>query len=59
MTRNEMIRAMTKHELEFVMSDPDYLEIVTDFFAGGGYTVYSDDNLTAIWKLKYKETENA
>lgn len=59
MTRQEMIRKMNRHELEFLISDPGYLEIVTNFFTEGGYTVYSDEQLTNLWKTKFEETENA
>lgn len=59
MTRQEMIRKMNRHELEFLISNPDYLEIVTNFFTEGGYTVYSNEQLTNIWKTKFEETENA
>ena len=51
MNRIEMIKALTQNEIDWIVGDPDYenVQIIVDFLAQGGYTNYSDDNLTMLY----------
>lgn len=51
MNRIQMIKALTQNEIDWIVGDPDYenVQIIVDFIARGGYTNYSDDNLTMLY----------
>ena len=54
MTRKEMIEILTRHELDWLVnnSEEHYVKDATEFFAFGGYTTYTDDELVrAVRKL--------
>jgi hypothetical protein len=50
--RKEMILALTKNELVFVVENPEQLEDVAKFFANGGFTTYTDDHLNQQYFLQ-------
>lgn len=54
MTRNQMIELLTRHELDWLVSNSEehYVKDATEFFALGGFTTYTDDELIrAVGKL--------
>lgn len=44
-TRQQMIFALTKYELEYLRDNPECLEDTAAFFANGGFEKYTDDKL--------------
>lgn len=43
-TRQEKINYLTKNELEwFLVNGEDWIENVSEFFAKGGFSVYTDE----------------
>lgn len=54
MNRNQMIELLTRHELDWLVnnSEEHYVKDATEFFALGGFTTYTDDELIrAVGKL--------
>lgn len=51
MNRIEMIKELTQNEIDWIVGDPEYenVQLIVDFLARGGYTVYSDDKLTMLY----------
>lgn len=47
MNRNEMLILLTRNELDWLIGDPtpENIEMVTDFFANGGFVDRTDDEL--------------
>lgn len=45
MTRKDMIEKLTKHELTYLLENPDTLDSVVEFFMTGGYHAMPDVNL--------------
>ena len=44
-TRKEKILALTKNELVFVSESPEWLDATAKFFAEGGFSAYTDEQL--------------
>lgn len=53
MTKEEMIKELTRDELQFLLENPDEIAEITDFFAKGGLNSYSDEQLTEVYNLKH------
>lgn len=51
MNRIEMIKELTQNEIDWIVGDPEYenIQLIVDFLALGGYTVYPDDKLTMLY----------
>ena len=51
MNRIEMIKELTQNEIDWIVGDPEFenMQLIVDFLARGGYTVYSDDKLTMLY----------
>jgi len=47
MTRQEMIHALTKFEMEYLQEYPECLADNAKFFADGGFANYTDEQLIA------------
>jgi len=45
MTREQMIKALTTYELQWLVDNPEHLQGVAEFFAGGGFRAWSDAQL--------------
>jgi hypothetical protein len=45
MTREQIILALTRYELEWVIDNPEYKNEVAEFFAQGGFTNLTDEGL--------------
>jgi hypothetical protein len=45
MTRQEMVYALTKFEMEYLQEYPECLEHNAKFFADGGFANYTDEQL--------------
>jgi len=54
-SRREMIKALTKYELEFISGHPEYFDHTAGFFADGGFNSYDDDQLKKQYVLKIEE----
>lgn len=44
-TRQEMIHALTKFELQYLLDNPEWLDDNAKFFADGGFANYTDERL--------------
>jgi hypothetical protein len=56
MNRQELIYALTKYELEwFIHNGHPYIKDVTEFFANGGFNIYSDEELQKKYDLDIAE----
>jgi hypothetical protein len=51
MNRIKMIKELTQNEIDWIVGDPEYenIQLIVDFLALGGYTVYPDDKLTMLY----------
>lgn len=51
MKRDEMIKELTQNEIDWVVGDPDFENIVVsvDFFSKGGFYTYSDEELIELY----------
>jgi hypothetical protein len=59
MTREEMIRDLTKNELEYLFDiNGDFNESV-QFFADGGFNKYKDEELQEQWECTFTDGEPA
>ena len=45
MTRDQMIQALTKYELQYLIDNPELLGDMTDFFVNGGFQNVNIDDL--------------
>jgi hypothetical protein len=56
-TREQMIAVLTHDEMQFLVENPDKHNVteITDFFAKGGFNIYSDEQLNEVYDLKYGE----
>ena len=45
MEREEMILALTRYELQYLLDNPDLLPSNAEFFARGGFSTYTDEQL--------------
>ena len=45
MTRKQMIKALTKYELEWAAENPEHLDGIAEFFASGGFDNWTDQSL--------------
>ena len=46
MNRKNLIKALTKYELEWLCDNPEHLDGCVDFFANGGFANMTDEQLT-------------
>jgi hypothetical protein len=51
-TRELMIKELIKYELEFLISNEDKLEEVTEFLCNGGFSNYTNERLKDIYITK-------
>ena len=51
-SREEMIKALTKFELDYMLGYPALVNDLTDFFSSGGLSNYPDDQLTELYNDK-------
>lgn len=47
MSREQMVQALTKYEIEWLMENQEHLDGVSKFLSSGGYNSLSDDELKA------------
>ena len=52
-TRKSMVDALTKFELQYLLDNPEWLDDNAEFFAGGGFANYTDEQLMK----KYEDNE--
>jgi len=52
-TRSEMVYALTKYELEYLIDNPEWLEDTTKYFADGGVNTKTDAELFSLCKIKH------
>lgn len=45
MKREQMIEALTKYELEWLIDNPEHLQDVAKFLSGGGFHACTDQDL--------------
>jgi hypothetical protein len=52
MDRLEMIKALTRNDLEWLVDDATHENVqdAVDFYARGGYATYSDDKLKTLYE---------
>lgn len=55
MTRQEMILALTRNELVFLIDSPEWLNDEAKFFADGGFDKLNDEELTKQYQLAIEE----
>lgn len=57
MTRQDYIEELIRHELEYLISNADRhtIEDVTEFFARGGFSDWSDESLEKQYNLFFKD----
>jgi len=55
MTRQEMILALTRNELVFLLDSPEWLAETAKFFAEGGYNKYTYKELKNQYQLAIEE----
>lgn len=55
MTREQKILALTKNELVFLIESPEWLKDVSEFFAEGGFTKMSDQEINDYYKTAIDE----
>ena len=56
MTRQEKIKALTKYEMEWFLSNgDDWVEDFANFFAEGGFNNWSDEKLDKKMALNFED----
>ena len=53
MTRTQMIQALTKYELQYLIDNPELLNDMADFFANGGFDNVNIDDLEDAYKDRF------
>ena len=53
MTRTQMIQALTKYELQYLIDNPELLDDMADFFANGGFDNVNIDDLEDAYKDRF------
>jgi hypothetical protein len=53
-TRQEMIQALTRFELQYLMDNPHLLDDVAKFFANGGYVNQTDEKLWEHYLFQFE-----
>lgn len=56
-TREEMIKELTRDEMQFLLENPDEIAEIAEFFSKGGLNSYSDEQLTEVYNLKHGEED--
>jgi hypothetical protein len=51
-SREEMIKALTKFELDYMLGYPALVNDLTDFFSSGGFNNYTDEGLKELYNDK-------
>jgi hypothetical protein len=51
-SREEMVKELTKFELEYMIGYPALVNDLTDFFSGGGFNNYTDEGLKELYNDK-------
>lgn len=51
-SREEMIKELTKFELEYMLGYPALVKDLTDFFSSGGFNNYDDNGLKELYNDK-------
>jgi hypothetical protein len=51
-SREDMIRALTRYELDYFLGEPSLVRELTKFFSEGGFSNYPDDQLTELYNDK-------
>jgi hypothetical protein len=57
MNRQQLIYALTRHELEWFLQNTEqtHIEDVSDFFSLGGFTTFEDKELQRLYDLHIGE----
>jgi len=56
-TRQEMVLALTRYEIEWVFENLEHLDEVAEFFANSGFHKYTNESLQKLYELKLAEVE--
>lgn len=51
-SREDMIRELTKYELDYFLGEPSLVRELTNFFSEGGFSSYTDEQLTILYNDK-------
>jgi hypothetical protein len=49
MTTEEMVKQLTKKELEFLLDNPDWIDHSVSFFIEGGYKQFTDSRIQYMY----------
>jgi hypothetical protein len=55
MTIDEMVKQLTKRELEFLLNNPDWIDHSVNFFLEGGYKQFSDSRIQFMYNRDIAE----
>jgi hypothetical protein len=55
MTTEEMVKQLTKRELEFLIDHPDWINDSVNFFLEGGYKQFSDSRIQFMYNRDIAE----
>jgi hypothetical protein len=55
LTREVMIRDLTKFEIEYLIGDNHLLNEMIEFFSKGGFTIYDDKHLKTQHDIIFKD----
>lgn len=51
-SREDMIRDLTRYELDYFLGEPSLVRELTKFFSEGGFSSYTDEQLTILYNDK-------
>ena len=54
-SKDQMIKDIIRHELEFLVSNPEYIEDVTDWIANGSLFNLNNEQLKEMWNTKTQD----
>lgn len=55
MDKRMMVLELVKHELAFLIANPQELEAIAEFFARGGFNAWSDDDIVLGYRQSKQE----
>jgi len=56
MSREDLIKALTRYELDwYVHNSEGYEDDTAEFFAKGGFTTYTDEQLLSAYRKSFEE----
>lgn len=60
MKREQMIKELTQNEIDWLIGDPEFENVVlaVSFFSDGGFYNYSDEQLTDLYNQLKAENEH-